>query len=237
VLARAKNGTGKTAAFCIPILQALDTSQRHIQAVVLVPTRELALQTSNVLKSLGKHLNPEVVAITGGNPIRDDVLRLSQADGVHILVGTPGRIRDLASKNVAKLGRARLIALDEADKLLEQEFREVVEQLLEENFPRDASKRQILLFSATFPMTVKSFRDRWMPAPFEINLMDELTLKGITQYYAFVEERQKVHCLNTLFSKLQINQVRGAGPRRLQNPPVSLFPPLLTLYPPPPHTH
>ena len=209
MLARAKNGTGKTAAFCIPILQALDVTQKHIQALVLVPTRELALQTSNVLKSLGKHLNPEVVSITGGNPIKDDVLRLTGRQGVHILVGTPGRIRDLASKDVAKLGRARLIALDEADKLLEHEFREVVEQLLGENLPRDPAQRQILLFSATFPMAVKSFRDRWMPSPYEINLMDELTLKGITQFYAFVEERQKVHCLNTLFSKLQINQVRS----------------------------
>ena len=68
------------------------------------------------------------------------------------------------------------------------------------------AERQIMLFSATFPVSVKSFKDRYLRKPFVINLMDELTLKGVTQYYAFVEERQKVHCLNTLFSKLQINQ-------------------------------
>lgn len=86
----------------------------------------------------------------------------------------------------------------QADKLLSPEFQPLVEQLigyLPEN-------RQILLYSATFPVTVKSFKDRFLRKPYVINLMDELTLKGITQYYAFVEERQKVHCLNTLFSKV-----------------------------------
>jgi ATP-dependent RNA helicase DDX6/DHH1 len=79
----------------------------------------------------------------------------------------------------------------------------VIEELLRHYLPK---KRQILLFSATFPVTVKDFRDRWVPDPYEINLMDELTLKGVTQFYAFVEESQKIHCLHTLFSKLEINQ-------------------------------
>jgi len=90
----------------------------------------------------------------------------------------------------------------QADKLLSPEFQPLVEQIIE-FLPRE---RQILLFSATFPITVKDFKDHFLQKPYEINLMDELTLKGVTQYYAFVEERQKVHCLNTLFSKLQINQ-------------------------------
>ncbi|MBA0548808.1 hypothetical protein Golob_019881, partial [Gossypium lobatum] len=84
-----------------------------------------------------------------------------------------------------------------ADKLLSPEFQPSVEQLIR-FLP---ATRQILLFSATFPVTVKDFKDRYLQKPYIINLMDELTLKGITQYYAFVEERQKVHCLNTLFSK------------------------------------
>jgi ATP-dependent RNA helicase DDX6/DHH1 len=92
--------------------------------------------------------------------------------------------------------------MDEADKLLSPEFTPVIEQLLQFH-PKD---RQVMLFSATFPITVKAFSDKNMDDPYEINLMDELTLRGITQYYAFVEESQKVHCLNTLFSKLQINQ-------------------------------
>lgn len=91
---------------------------------------------------------------------------------------------------------------DEADKLLSPEFTPVMEQLLG-LLPSD---RQVMLFSATFPLIVKSFKDKHMSNAFEINLMDELTLRGVTQYYAYVEERQKVHCLNTLFSRLQINQ-------------------------------
>jgi ATP-dependent RNA helicase DDX6/DHH1 len=92
--------------------------------------------------------------------------------------------------------------MDEADKLLSPEFTPVIEQLLAFH-PKN---RQVMLFSATFPMIVKSFKDKHMKSPYEINLMEELTLRGVTQYYAFVEERQKVHCLNTLFQKLQINQ-------------------------------
>jgi ATP-dependent RNA helicase DDX6/DHH1 len=92
--------------------------------------------------------------------------------------------------------------MDEADKLLSPEFQPIVEQLIS-HFPEN---RQILLFSATFPIIVKNFKDKFLKEPYEINLMDELTLRGVTQYYAYVEERQKVHCLNTLFSKLQINQ-------------------------------
>ncbi len=206
VLARAKNGTGKTAAFCIPMLQQVNTEQKHIQGIVFVPTRELALQTANVLKQLGKHMNIQVVSLTGGNPLKDDILRLQSEKGVHILVGTPGRINDLADRGIARLDRCRMVAVDEADKLLSPEFQVVLEELLHRHLPRDPLQRQILLFSATFPLSVVSFRDKYMPHPYEINLMDELTLKGVTQFYAFVEERQKIHCLNTLFTKLEINQ-------------------------------
>lgn len=94
------------------------------------------------------------------------------------------------------------MVMDEADKLLSPEMQAIVVKLLKLMPP----ERQISLFSATFPVAVKSFKDRFLRKPYEINLMEELTLKGITQYYAFVEERQKVHCLNTLFMKLQINQ-------------------------------
>ncbi|CAA0813611.1 DEAD-box ATP-dependent RNA helicase 8 [Striga hermonthica] len=136
ILARAKNGTGKTAAFCIPALEKIDQDKNSIQVVILVPDRELALQTSQV------------------------------------------------------------------DKLLSPEFQPSIEQLIR-FLP---AKRQIHMFSATFPVTVKDFKDRYLKKPYIINLMDELTLKGINKFYAFVEERQEVHCLNTLFSKLQINQ-------------------------------
>ncbi|RZC18652.1 DEAD-box ATP-dependent RNA helicase 8 [Glycine soja] len=200
ILARAKNGTGKTAAFCIPALEKIDQDNNVIQVVILVPTRELALQTSQVCKELGKHLKIQVMVTTGGTSLKDDIMRLYQP--VHLLVGTPGRILDLAKKGVCILKDCAMLVMDEADKLLSPEFQPSIEQLIH-FLP---TTRQILMFSATFPVTVKDFKDRYLRKPYVINLMDELTLKGITQFYAFVEERQKVHCLNTLFSKLQINQ-------------------------------
>ncbi|CAA7017373.1 unnamed protein product [Microthlaspi erraticum] len=200
ILARAKNGTGKTAAFCIPVLEKIDQDNNVIQAVIIVPTRELALQTSQVCKELGKHLKIQVMVTTGGTSLKDDIMRLYQP--VHLLVGTPGRILDLAKKGVCVLKDCSVLVMDEADKLLSQEFQPSVEHLI--SFLPET--RQILMFSATFPVTVKDFKDRFLTNPYIINLMDELTLKGITQFYAFVEERQKIHCLNTLFSKLQINQ-------------------------------
>lgn len=200
ILARAKNGTGKTAAFSIPILQKINTRQKHIQAVILLPTRELALQTSQVVRTLGKHLNVQVMVTTGGTSLKDDILRLHET--VHIIVATPGRAVDLASRKLADLSKCSILAMDEADKLLSADFASVVKDLLQ--FMTD--KRQIMLFSATFPVAVKDFVSNYLSKPKIINLMDELTLKGITQYYAFVEEKEKLRCLNTLFSKLQINQ-------------------------------
>jgi ATP-dependent RNA helicase DDX6/DHH1 len=95
-----------------------------------------------------------------------------------------------------------MFVLDEADKLLSDEFMPLMDRLV----GCCSEERQILCFSATFPQTVKKFKDRWMDECQEINLMDELTLDGVTQFYAFVEEKQKVHCLNTLFARLSINQ-------------------------------
>jgi len=167
-----------------------------IAVLVLVPTRELALQTSAVMKQIGKNLNLSVVVTTGGTNLKDDIIRLMKP--VHVIVATPGRILDLCNKNVAQLGKCKTFVMDEADKLLSGDFEQLIDRILDYT----AKDRQVMLFSATFPITVKSFRDRWLKDPYEINLMDELTLKGVTQFYAFVEERQKVNCLQTLFSKV-----------------------------------
>ena len=142
----------------------------------------------------------EVMVTTGGTTLKDDIMRLYST--VHILVATPGRVLDLAKKGVADLTKCNILVLDEADKLLSSDFLPLCEDIVK-FLPKTCQK---MLFSATFPNTVAAFRDRCMNDPFEINLMEELTLKGITQFYAYVEERAKVHCLNTLFSKLQINQ-------------------------------
>uniref|UniRef100_A0A673AMP0 RNA helicase n=1 Tax=Sphaeramia orbicularis TaxID=375764 RepID=A0A673AMP0_9TELE len=152
ILARAKNGTGKSGAYLIPMLERIDLKKDHIQ--------------------------------------------------VHVVIATPGRILDLIKKGVAKVDRVQMMIMDEADKLLSQDFVVLIEDII--SFL--AKNRQILLYSATFPISVQKFMAKHLQKPYEINLMEELTLKGITQYYAYVTERQKVHCLNTLFSRLQINQ-------------------------------
>jgi len=158
------------------------------------------MQTSFVIKELGKHKKIECIVLTGGNPLKEDIYRLYQT--VHIIVGTPGRILDLASRSVAKLDACNMLILDEVDKLLSDDFKTIVEQIID----LMPAKKQISLFSATYPVAIRGFQQKHVPDPEFINLMDELTLKGVTQYYAYLEEKEKLHCLNTLFSKLDINQ-------------------------------
>uniref|UniRef100_A0A672PC79 RNA helicase n=1 Tax=Sinocyclocheilus grahami TaxID=75366 RepID=A0A672PC79_SINGR len=189
ILARAKNGTGKSGAYLIPLLERIDLKKDSIQALVIVPTRELALQVSQICIQVSKHMGGvKVMATTGGTNLRDDILRLDET--VHVVIATPGRILDLIKKGVAKVNQVQMIVLDEADKLLSQDFVQMMEELLSYLH----KQRQILLYSATFPLSVQKFMNAHLQKPYEINLMEELTLKG------------KVHCLNTLFSRLQINQ-------------------------------
>ncbi|XP_038843712.1 probable ATP-dependent RNA helicase ddx6 [Salvelinus namaycush] len=197
ILARAKNGTGKSGAYLIPLLERIDLKKDCIQAMGIVPTRELALQVSQICIQISKHMGGvKVMATTGGTNLRDDIMRLDET--VHVVIATPGRILDLIKKGVAKVNQVQMIVLDEADKLLSQDFVVMMEEVLS-YLPK---QRQILLYSATFPLSVQKFMNSHLSKPYEINLMEELTLKGVTQYYAYVTERQKVHCLNTLFSRV-----------------------------------
>lgn len=177
------------------------------QALILEPTRELAIQTAQVCKDLGAHIKGlQVMLLTGGNNAQDDVIRLNQP--VHILVATPGRVCDFLGeykmnrKRILDLSICTFISLDEADKLLSGEFEEDLNIILK----TCPAERQTVLFSATFPETIQTFRNKWMKSPQEINLMDELTLKGVTQYFAYVEEKNKVQSVRTLLKKLSINQ-------------------------------
>jgi ATP-dependent RNA helicase DDX6/DHH1 len=133
-------------------LQQVNPLLPHVQAIILVPTRELALQTSQVCKTLSKHMGLEIMVTTGGTTLKDDIMRLQQS--VHIMVATPGRLLDLAQKGIADLKKCKTFIMDEADKLLSKEFTIVVEQLL----AMCAPDRQVMLFSATFPLVVKDFR-------------------------------------------------------------------------------
>ena len=195
IIARAKNGTGKTGSFVIPILEKVNFTQKYVQALILVPTRELALQTSATIREIGKYLNVQCMITTGGTNLKDDIYRLYNP--VQVLVGTPGRVFDLANKGALDLSKCSILVLDEADKLLSQDFQKVLENILS-FLPL---KRQIMLFSATFPLNVKSFKDKYLKNAILKNLMEELTLLGITQYYTYLEEKLKLHCLHTLFQK------------------------------------
>uniref|UniRef100_A0A8C7MPU8 RNA helicase n=1 Tax=Oncorhynchus kisutch TaxID=8019 RepID=A0A8C7MPU8_ONCKI len=190
ILARAKNGTGKSGAYLIPLLERIDLKKDCIQAMGIVPTRELALQVSQICIQISKHMGGvKVMATTGGTNLRDDIMRLDETGTSHL---ARGQILDLIKKGVAKANQVQMMVLDEADKLLSQDFVVMMEEILS-YLPK---QRQILLYSATFPLSVQKFMNSHLSKPYEINLMEELTLKG----------RQKVHCLNTLFSRLQINQ-------------------------------
>ena len=209
IIARAKNGTGKTGSFVIPILNLIDTNPKDkrmsnsIQSLILVPTRELALQTSFTIKEIGKYLNVQCMVSTGGTSLKEDILRLKNGDSpVHVVVGTPSRVSNLVSKRVLNLENCGILVLDEADKLLSQDFKGFVIDIIK-YLPRE---RQIMLFSATFPSDVRDFKDKYLKEPVLLNLMEELTLFGITQYYTYIEEKLKLQCLHTLFQKLEINQ-------------------------------
>ncbi|KAK4685844.1 hypothetical protein P7C73_g4301, partial [Tremellales sp. Uapishka_1] len=199
ILARAKNGTGKTASFVVPILNKIDTSLSHIQAVILVPTRELAMQTSEFCQKIGSYIkNLKVVILTGGTSLKDDILRLQEK--VNIVIATPGRLLDLASRNVADLRRCKLVALDEGDRLITDTFRPVVESILA-LCPKD---KQTLIYSATFPVVVKDFtvcgllsssdhaesgwQDQYVPNAEIVDVTSELTLQGVSQFYCFLED-------------------------------------------------
>ena len=207
IIARAKNGTGKTGSFVIPILNLIDTNPKDkkvlnsIQCLILVPTRELALQTSFTIKEIGKYLNVQCMVSTGGTFLKEDILRLKNGDSpVHVVVGTPSRVSNLINKHVLNLSYCGILVLDEADKLLSQDFKDFVTDIIR-FLPK---KRQIMLFSATFPLDVKKFKDQYLKEPVLLNLMEELTLFGITQYYTYIEEKLKLQCLHTLFQKLEI---------------------------------
>ena len=195
IIARAKNGTGKTGSFVIPILELITQNSKDtkegkdnssIKSLILVPTRELALQTSSTVKEIGKYLNIQCMVSTGGTNLKEDILRLKAGETpVHVVVGTPGRVFDLASKKVLNLENCGILVLDEADKLLSQDFQKIIEKIIS-FLP---SNRQIMLFSATFPLDVKKFKDKYLKDAVMKNLMEELTLFGVTQYYTYIEEK------------------------------------------------
>jgi len=186
VIGQAQTGTGKTAAFGLPLLQYLDPDNDEVQAVVLTPTRELCIQVTQALRSYAEHLDIEIVAVFGGAPIKSQQAQLRS--GAHVVVATVGRMMDLMSRRSLVLTAARYIVLDEADEMLDLGFIEDVEKILR----MCPSGRQTALFSATMPPPVKRLAESYMYDPTTISITPKtLTVDAIAQAYVEVGAKEK----------------------------------------------
>jgi ATP-dependent RNA helicase DeaD len=186
VIGQAQTGTGKTAAFGLPLLQYLDPDNDEVQAVVLTPTRELCIQVTQALRSYAEHLDVEIVAVFGGAPIKSQQAQLRS--GAHVVVATVGRMMDLMSRRSLVLTAARYIVLDEADEMLDLGFIEDVEKILR----MCPSGRQTALFSATMPPPVKRLAESYMYDPTTISITPKkLTVDAIAQAYVEVPAKEK----------------------------------------------
>jgi ATP-dependent RNA helicase DeaD len=165
LIALAQTGTGKTAAFGLPILQQLDSNSEQVQAIILCPTRELCLQISKDLESYSKYLdNAFVLAVYGGADIKKQIDGLKRKP--QIVVGTPGRTMDLIKRGMLKINQVNFVVLDEADEMLNMGFREDIDEILEKTGP----EKQTLLFSATMPSEIRRITKAYMKNPLEISI-------------------------------------------------------------------
>ncbi len=194
VIGQAQTGTGKTAAFGIPALELVDTSLREVQALILCPTRELALQVSEEIKKLAKYKRGlRVEAIYGGESI-DRQIRALKA-GVHIVIGTPGRVMDHMQRNTLHLDGVKMMILDEADEMLDMGFREDIESILAD-MPED---RQTILFSATMSKPIMTITQKFQTNPVLVKVVKkELTNVNIEQVFFEVKPKAKVEVMARL---------------------------------------
>jgi ATP-dependent RNA helicase DeaD len=194
VLGQAQTGTGKTAAFALPILHLITPGAGHVQALVVAPTRELAMQVAKAIYEYGRHRDVRVLTIYGGQPYGRQISRLKK--GVDVVVGTPGRLLDLLKRKALDLSRVRTVVLDEADEMLSMGFIEDIETILETTPP----ERQTALFSATLPPAIRRLADQYMHDPQAITIKrKQLTVAAIEQRYYLVNEADKLSALTRLF--------------------------------------
>ncbi len=190
VIGQAQTGTGKTAAFGLPLLQYLDPEDQETQALVLTPTRELCIQVTQALRAYAEHLDVEVMAVFGGQAVRTQQSRLRQ--GAQVVVATVGRTIDLITRGSLVLSSARYVVLDEADEMLDLGFIDDVERILR----ICPSGRQTSLFSATIPPPIERLADRYMYDPVTIRVTPrQLTVEAIEQAFVEVPARGKVERL------------------------------------------
>lgn len=178
IVAQAQTGTGKTAAFGIPLIEKVNPKFKKIQAMVLVPTRELAIQVAKELKDIGRNKKVFVLAVYGGKSIKHQIDFLKKGNDV-VVVGTPGRVRDLIERGYLKLDNVKTFVLDEADRMLEMGFIEDIEFIMS-NLPQE---RQNLLFSATMPKEILELAQEFLKADYETIKVkpDEVTVEKIKQ--------------------------------------------------------
>jgi ATP-dependent RNA helicase DeaD len=186
VIGQAQTGSGKTAAFGLPMLQYVDTDEREVQGLVLTPTRELCIQVTQALRAYGARKGVDVVAVFGGAPIRSQQAQLR--GGGHIVVGTVGRVKDLISRHSLMLHSCRFVVLDEADEMLDLGFLEDVERIL----ALTPSSRQTALFSATMPPEIRRLADQYLYDPVTIKVKTAtLTVDTVEQFGLQVPSREK----------------------------------------------
>jgi ATP-dependent RNA helicase DeaD len=202
LIGQAQTGTGKTAAFALPLLERLDLDLSAVQALVLTPTRELAIQVAEAVHTYAKHLGRvHVLPVYGGDSIHKQIVRLKA--GMHAVVGTPGRVMDHLRRGTLDFQELKFVVLDEADEMLRMGFQEDVEWILS-NAPEG---RQTALFSATMPREVRRIADRYLRDAVSVEVRQQtLTVPTVGQHYIHVPEKQK---LNALTQLLETEAVAG----------------------------
>ena len=193
LIAQAQTGTGKTAAFALPIIERIDNSVEGVQALILTPTRELAVQVSDAISSYGKYSGIRALPVYGGQPIERQLRALKR--GVHIVVGTPGRLMDHLDRGTLSLSTVRTIVLDEADEMLNMGFVDDIETILQ----HAPEERQTALFSATMPDEIARLARKYLKDPKRVTIQSEgLTVPQIRQVYYEVGGRQKIEALTRI---------------------------------------
>jgi len=202
IIGQAQSGTGKTATFSVGVLQNLDFKKNVIQALILAPTRELALQIHKVVLALGEYLKAKCHVCVGGMKVSIDIQALKE--GPHIVVGTPGRVNHMIDEGFLDVSELKMLVIDEADEMLSIGFKDQIYEIFK-SLPEDL---QVCLFSATMPPGVLEISEKFMRKPIKILVKKEhLTLEGIRQFYIYVEkEEHKLSTLCDLYKKLIITQ-------------------------------
>jgi ATP-dependent RNA helicase DeaD len=194
IIGQAQTGTGKTASFGIPMLQRIDPKDKHVQAIVLCPTRELAIQSAEEIRKLAKFMHGiKVLPIYGGQDIMKQIRSLKT--GIQVLIGTPGRVMDHMRRHTIKFDNLKMVVLDEADEMLNMGFREDIESILSQT----PEERQTLLFSATMPQPIMEIARTYQNDAKTVRVVrKELTVANIEQYYYEVRPKNKEEILSRL---------------------------------------